>query len=258
MNESRYLNRIGYTGTPMADLATLKSILRCHVANIPFENLDIFYKTSYINLDLRAIYDKIVNVNRGGYCYELNGLLCWLLKSIGFKVTMVAGRVARKNGYGPEMDHMALLVHLDDNKWLVDAGFGDFSTEPILIGNSNEPADFRLVEITVDSKKYLDAQKRKPATGQYTSEYIFTLKPHNFEDFAQRNHRQQTEPGSFFLQNLICSIPVKGGRYSIVNNRFVETISGIKKITLIGTSREQAQLLKQYFNMDASLVAVRA
>ena len=43
----------------------------------------------------RALFDKIVTRRRGGFCYELNGLLCGLLRELGFRVTMLSAEVAR-------------------------------------------------------------------------------------------------------------------------------------------------------------------
>ena len=57
--------------------------------NVPFENLDIQNK---IKIDLDNLFDKIVIRNRGGFCYELNGLFYKLLKQIGFAVRMVSAR----------------------------------------------------------------------------------------------------------------------------------------------------------------------
>ena len=80
----------------------------------PFENLDI-PKRNKIILEENRIYEKIVVCGRGGFCYELNGLFCWLLRSLGFTVSMVSARVymPTKNRFAPEFDHMVLLVDLE-------------------------------------------------------------------------------------------------------------------------------------------------
>ena len=41
MNLADYLRRIRFTGTPRADLDTLRRIHRLHLAAIPYENLDV-------------------------------------------------------------------------------------------------------------------------------------------------------------------------------------------------------------------------
>ena len=39
-----------------------------------------------------SLYDKIVTRRRGDWCHELNGIFCWALREIGFRVTMLSGR----------------------------------------------------------------------------------------------------------------------------------------------------------------------
>jgi N-hydroxyarylamine O-acetyltransferase len=66
-----------------------------------------------------------VRLRRGGFCYELNRLFAALLRALGFDVAMLSAGVANGGGeFGPEFDHMALLVALSE-RWLADVGFGD-------------------------------------------------------------------------------------------------------------------------------------
>ena len=51
------------------------------VLNIAYENLDIL-EGQPIQLTADALFDKIVTRGRGGYCFELNGLLSDMLSSI--------------------------------------------------------------------------------------------------------------------------------------------------------------------------------
>src|SRR4051812_10311176 len=64
---------------------------------------------------------------RGGYCFELNTLLAALLRAAGFVVTHHQAVVG---GEGPT-NHMALVVHLDGERWLADAGLGEGFLEPL-------------------------------------------------------------------------------------------------------------------------------
>ena len=98
--------------------------------HVPFENLDVIRKVP-IYLNLGTIYDKIINRNRGGYCYELNGLFHWLLNELGYEAHLISATVRRPNGQWAKADtHAAILVQLDE-PYLVDVGFGDSTILPI-------------------------------------------------------------------------------------------------------------------------------
>ena len=68
-----YLARVNYTGPRTADYNTLSSILRSHIASIPFESFDVLLGRP-IRLDPEALQAKIVANRRGGYCFEHGSL----------------------------------------------------------------------------------------------------------------------------------------------------------------------------------------
>src|SRR5438445_10608074 len=140
MDTEAYLERIGYRGPTRPSSRVLRRLHRRHLLSIPFENLDIHLHKPII-LNEAALYDKIVKHRRGGFCYELNGSFASLLKKLGFKVSMLSARVARKGGgFSPDFDHMTLLVQLKE-PWLADVGFGDSFTEPKRLDMSGLQAD---------------------------------------------------------------------------------------------------------------------
>ncbi|EMA8652861.1 arylamine N-acetyltransferase, partial [Cronobacter sakazakii] len=68
-----YFSRIGYTGEPRPTLETLTALHKRHTATIPFENLDVLLGREIL-LDDDAIFVKLVEAGRGGYCFEQNAL----------------------------------------------------------------------------------------------------------------------------------------------------------------------------------------
>jgi N-hydroxyarylamine O-acetyltransferase len=124
VDTAAYLQRIGYSGSVSADSETLRNLHRAHLFTVPFENLDIGWGRR-IQVEEQAFVRKIVAQHRGGFCYELNGAFAALLRTLGFKVTLLSARVPRVHGdYGPEFDHLTLRVDLNE-PWLADVGFGD-------------------------------------------------------------------------------------------------------------------------------------
>ena len=130
MDASAYLQRINYVGPLAPSAETLRQLHLAHLLSVPFENLSI-HRREPIVLDDAALFEKIVRLQRGGFCYELNGVFAALLRSLGFKVTMLSAEVANGKGeFGPPFDHMTLMVTLED-RWLADVGFGDSFREPL-------------------------------------------------------------------------------------------------------------------------------
>ena len=144
-----------------------------HLLTVPFENLDIHLGRP-IALDEAALFDKIVTRRRGGFCYECNGLFAWLLGELGHDVALLSAGVARETGgFGPEYDHLALLV---DSEWLADVGFGEGFREPLRVDETERQGEYRIV-----------------ACGG-VPQYRFTLTPRRLEGFTGRCRYHQTSP----------------------------------------------------------------
>jgi arylamine N-acetyltransferase len=78
-----------------------------------------------------ALAHKLVRRRRGGYCYELNNLMRYVLEHLGFEVDALAARVVWMSPHGLDgpptaEDHQALAVCIPgvDDTFLVDVGFG--------------------------------------------------------------------------------------------------------------------------------------
>ncbi|SCD82766.1 N-acetyltransferase, partial [Streptomyces sp. SolWspMP-sol7th] len=131
-----YLGRLGIGAAPSAlppTLATLRTVQRAQLLAIPFENLDPV-RGIVPALEVPALEDKLVRRRRGGYCFELNGLLSAALAALGFTVRPLAGRVVL--GVGDEgwasrpATHLALAVDTEEGTHLADAGFGALGALP--------------------------------------------------------------------------------------------------------------------------------
>ena len=92
MDLSAYLARIEYRGDSLITRDTLRALHLAHVLTVPFENLDNFLGRP-VSLEPGDLFAKIVTAQRGGYCFELNGLFSLLLEAMGFSVTRLIARV---------------------------------------------------------------------------------------------------------------------------------------------------------------------
>jgi arylamine N-acetyltransferase len=90
---SAYFDRIGYRGAAEPTLDVLQDLVTRHIRTIPFENLDPLLGVPIDDLSPEALTDKLVHRRRGGYCYEHNGLMGYVLAELGFQVRRFAARV---------------------------------------------------------------------------------------------------------------------------------------------------------------------
>ena len=223
-----------------------------HIQTVPFENLDIGLKRP-IHINEEAIWQKVVVNNRGGFCYELNGLFAWLLRQIGFDVTYLNARVYshRDGQLGIDFDHLALLVQApgESERWLADVGFGDSFNEPLIFKMDIEQIQglraYRLEQI---ENGYVTWQKNYD--GVWEHRYFFDLLPHNFPDEYEASCLyHQTSPKSGFTRSSIISRATPDGRISLEDGRLILTVNGQRTEHPIADKEEYNSLLKKHFGV---------
>lgn len=204
-----YLNRIHYAGSTDISYGTLRDIHRAHLFNITYENLDIHRGLS-LPLDEEYFYRKIVENGRGGWCYEMNGLLAWALREMGFPVTLLAGTVNRAiSGADAEGNHLCLLVELDQ-PYLADVGFGNGILEPLPLREGEHQQRHFTYTLHRDGEYWHFTNH--PDTGP---DFDFTLEPYRLTDFANRCHYLQTSPESGFVKVAVCHRQTPNGFVSL-------------------------------------------
>ncbi len=250
MNIPAYLDRINYRGPLNADAETLRQLHVAHLRSVPFENLSI-HEHEPIVLNDEALFEKIVTRRRGGFCYELNGLLAALLRELGFEVAMLSAEVANADGgFSAPFDHMTLLVTLEQ-RLLVDVGFGDSFIEPLMIDERGaQRQDDRAYRIKAIDH-YLVMQKCANEEDDWKSEYRFTLTPYQYADYSERCLFHQTSPDSHFTQNRICSILKPNGRISVSDTRFIVSADGRRNDYPVESSEQYRNLLREHFGIVA-------
>lgn len=248
MNINDYINRINYKGALNPSLAVLSDLQESHLLNVPFENLDIHFGNA-IELDLGNIYHKIVVKGRGGFCYELNGLFNTMLKKIGFDSKIISARVydAKKGDFGKEYDHLAIIVNLDNIKYLVDVGFGEFVFHPLKLELNTTQSDPRG-DFVIEEYNDIYYQVSKVQGNTKSVEYIFSEKERAFDEFSEMCNYHQTSPESHFTQKKLISKPTKNGRITLTGNRLKVTEKGKVKTDLKLSEEEYEKELLKHFD----------
>ncbi|MGA9172700.1 MAG: arylamine N-acetyltransferase [Thermoactinomyces sp.] len=245
MNVSAYLNRIGIKLVGRPDRSLLSLLQESHLLHVPFENLDISLN---VRLSLPALFDKIVEQRRGGFCYELNGLFDWLLRECGFVTSRISARVRKADGsFGPEFDHLALLVHVDQ-PYLVDVGFGDSCRRPLpLSGEEAEDISGRYRVIFDEIAEGYALQKQ--TEGDWVTEYRFTTRPYKLQAFTSMCEYHQTSPASTFTQKKMCTIATRDGRITLTPNFLTITRDGKQQKLPVSSEQQFDEELQHYFGI---------
>ena len=231
---------------------------------VPFENLSIHYGQPIV-LQEAALYDKVVRRRRGGFCYELNGMFAWLLRQLGYEVTLLSVEVAESGGnFSPAYDHLALLVHdVDGTDRLADVGFGDSFRRPLRMEPDVEQGggDGYIYRVRVGQNRdhapegrdqfpcWLVERCESDSDAQWEPVYRFTLRPHVLTDFAERCLYHQTSPDSHFTQKRICSLALPDGRISLSDLRLITTPYGKREERLLASEDEYRTVLAERFGV---------
>lgn len=230
MDVPKYLSRIGFSGPTEPTLEVLRSLHASHLRSVPFENLTI-HSGGRVRLDLPLLYEKIVDQRRGGFCYEVNGLFSWLLRTLGFQLTMLSAQVrSRLSGfYGPPFDHLVLMVTVDGQRWLCDVGFGVpvFPTPLSLDTGDLQEKDHRAYRLRSDPNGMIflewQQEENRGADGDWVEIYKFTLEPRRYEDFFQMCQYHQTSPCSLFFCKSLCMMFKSNSKVTYVGRRLTTT-----------------------------------
>lgn len=260
LHVSTYLKRIRYQGSLEPASETLQALHEAHLQAVPFENLAI-HLGQPILLQEEALYEKIVLQRRGGFCYELNGLFAWLLRSLGFEVSLLSAEVASENGsFSPAFDHLALCVHqLSGAEWLADVGFGDSFRRPLRIASGLEQREedgraYRLVphEQGPDGTPSAYLVMQHLDGHGWEAQYRFTREPHALTEFSARCQYHQTSPHSHFTQKRVCSLATPPGRVTLSEWQLITTTRGVRSTQTLTHQEEYAAALAQHFGIVLS------
>ena len=236
-----YFERIGYRGPVEPTLDVLQELITAHTHSIAFENLDPLLGVPVDDLSPEALVDKLVHRRRGGYCYEHNGLMGYVLEELGFGVRRFAARVVWMHEPGspvPSQTHTLLGVAPPGapQLFLVDVGFGGQTpTSPLRLETgsvqrtTHEP--YRLQ--SRGDVLVLQAEIR----GEWQSLYEFATRTAPPIDLLVASWYVSTHPSSHFVTDLIASLVTADGRCNLSGRHLsIHGDGGTKKIELPDTA----------------------
>ncbi|MGW7420310.1 arylamine N-acetyltransferase family protein [Streptomyces sp. NPDC054813] len=262
-----YLQRLGAARPARPTAEALRDLHLRHLRAVPFENLSLHLGEEIVLAEERLV-DKMVGAGRGGFCYELNGAFSALLTALGFRVTLLAGRVYGDEGrLGIPYDHLALRVGtVDGGEWLADVGFGSHSHYPLAFAERGEQADpggtFRIAGAGPDAAGVGggpgavagDLDVLRDGKPQYRLE----VRPRVLGDFAAGAWWHSTSPSSHFTQSLVCSrVTEDGGRITLGGRTLTVTAAdGAREVRELERDEEVLGVYRERFGIELDRVPV--
>ncbi len=249
-----YFDRVGYPGPAEATVETLHALVAAHNRSIPFENLDPLMGIPVDGLSPAALTDKLVNRRRGGYCYEQNGLMAYVLAQLGFGVEALAGRVVWMNPSSdlPAQTHQVLSVTVPGvhGRFLVDVGFGGQTlTSPIrLEAGPIQPTRHEPYRLREHGEGYLlEAEIR----GRLAAALHVRHQPSSRRiDLEVGSWYVSTHPNSVFVVGLTAALVTDDARWNLRGRHLAIHSGGETERIRFDTAAQVLDALTDRFGID--------
>ena len=215
MNANRYLERIGMHPTDVSHTYEfLKKLQQNHICFVPYENLDIL-NGKPIDLSGEALFEKIVENYRGGYCFELNGAIAHLLQELGFETKCYFGRFLKGEKEIPVRRHRVVVTECEGKRYVIEVGIGiEAPRAPLLLEEGIEQAcsngTFRFTR-----DDFLGWVLNEKVGDEWKPYYSFTEEEQLDIDFIQPSFYCEKHPASPFNKSPMVAIKTPNGRRAI-------------------------------------------
>lgn len=236
---------------PAVNLATLTKLQDAHLKYIPYENFDCL-NGKITSLKRQDMFNKVIMHNRGGICFELNGLYNWLLESLSFDVTSYSARFIDKMETYQLRRHRVMCVALGDKRYLTDVGVNSESprvpleiTEGLIQSDGISQYKFTRSEFW----GWLLWQKERGKIWKRL--FGFTEEPQIDKDFITASFWCDAHPDSPFIKSKKLSIFREDCNITIRGNYLKFYLGGrVKYRYKINTGAELKEILWEYFDIN--------
>lgn len=247
-----FFTRIGIDPDTKTELTYdfLKKVQYAAVTNIAYENLDILDGIP-LSLEPNDIFDKIVTRHRGGYCFEVNGLLADMLREMGFDVSERFARYLRGETGTPMRRHRVAIVSLADGEYLCDIGIGQTAPRyPVRLEEGLEQEQFGEI-YRFDRDEALGWVLSDLHEGSWRRFFSFTDEENYPVDYVQPSFWCEHHPDSPFNKAPMLAIKTAEGRKTVDGKTYKvfvgDTLTYIEEDV---SDKRFSQILKEEFLLD--------
>ena len=236
---------------PAVNLATLTKLQDAHLKYIPYENFDSL-NGKITSLKRQDMFNKVIMHNRGGICFELNGLYNWLLESLGFDVTSYSARFIDKMETYQLRRHRVMCVALGEKRYLTDVGVNSESPRvPLEIVEGLIQSD-GISQYKFTRSEFWGWLLWQKERGKIWKRLLgFTEEPPIDKDFITASFWCDAHPDSPFIKSKKLSIFREDCNITIRSNYLKFYLGGrVKYRYKINTGAELKEILWEYFGIN--------
>ena len=196
-----YLKRLGLSAELAPTVETLVELHRRHLDAVPYENLAIMLGRPDATDPAQALA-RIAAGGNAGYCFHHNGAFELVLRGLGFAVQRRFGQVwsTPEARAVRELNHLVLLVTIDDRPWWPDLGLGAAFRDPVPVAAGpfeQGPFRYELTEVTEHGWTFI----QDPVLGGFAAVDVHRESPAGAEIAAA--HRMLSTPPDGRFSNVL-------------------------------------------------------
>ncbi|PJY99562.1 arylamine N-acetyltransferase [Bacillus vallismortis] len=200
----------------------LPLFIRAMAYGFPFENRAVLAKENY-KVTKEELWRRLVKEQRGGLCYDLNGLLYFVLREAGFHVKLIRGTVyaGKQEEWALDGTHAAVWLSAEKGEYIVDIGFGvNLALQPL-------PLSGEMVQSSVGSFRIKEEETEKGSHVLLMDKgdgwqigYAFTLDESDIGDLDDMKDMIHSHEKSPFNKSLLASKLTPNGRMVMTDRHF--------------------------------------
>jgi len=246
-----YLDKLAIKRSKELSLDLVEKIQTAHIGKFTFNNIDVLLNKA-ISTKSDDIFNKMVIENRGGYCFEHNGLMYDVLKALGFNVRIILARVIMNEEVDSERGHRVTLLTLNEKEYIVDVGFtAESQPHPIEIGENTITKEYRVMKEDGTYKFQMYKDDKAFTFYTYTLEH-YTQADCKVSNFYSYAHDEAVFKNVFALSRITPLVT-----YSLRNNEYHKICKEKTTIIELSSLEEFSTVLKKDFNLDIDIDTIK-
>ncbi|WP_298296378.1 arylamine N-acetyltransferase [Hydrotalea sp.] len=234
----------------------MQELVIAYCCRIPWESASKIIKQrasnascNYVRLE-KEFWPSVFLYGTGGTCYESNLAFFYLLSDLGFKGYLTINRIIDKSSV-----HSAIIIVIDNNKYIVDVGYPLYS--PITIKeNSVVITENKLITYqctSIDNKQYLI--ENFPHPKPYL--YHLTDLPVTLEEYLKIANNDYGDDGLFsnriIIRKVINDIPTRFDSEDIPYN--IHTLKNGQKVKTFIEEKNLTDRLSNHFGLHNRIIS---